>query len=256
MALNLQIVMLTVPQGMEFPGSFQELGDRLAEYLDIEGDEDFSGVNFGDVEPTPENRDKPWFRLDDQGSPLGWYSWNGSAWVSIPLLLPSGPTSSRPVSATLGQLYEDTDIDVTLKFNGSAWVTVAGSPGDMKFVIAPTSADAITRNPGWSLDTSAVGVVISGASSGSSGQYGSTAGAESVALVKANLPQDTISLKSGWGVFPGSFQNGSQSPGVYPITTGLGAGATEVTASMNGGVTQIPVSVLQPTLYRWALVKD
>lgn len=257
--LNLQNEALTFPAGQEFPGTPQELLDSIAQYLAIVGDESFSGINYGSVEPDADNRDKPWFRLDDENNPLGWYSWDGTSWTPIPQILASGPTASRPVAAIAGQLYEDTDIGVTLKYTGGAWVTLAGSPGDVKYVKTTLLADALTANPGWSQDPDSVDMSIGGASSGSNTgdhAYASTAGAESATLVLANLPGDAISLLNGWGVFPGAFQNGSQSPGVFPITTGLGTANTQTTGPLNGGATQIPVPTLSPTIYYWCLVKD
>ena len=255
--LNLQIVALSVPFGTEFPGTVQELLDLIAEYLTISGDENFSGINYGSVEPDADNRDRPWFRLDDEDNPLGWYAWTGAAWTPIPVIIPNGTTAQRPTSPTIGQEYYDTDIDVAIVYNGSAWVTLAGSPGDLKYVKAATIAEALTKNPGWSQDPDSEGYVIAGASDGSSAyEYGTTAGADEVTLVVANLPSDGVKLPSGVGNFPGAFQNGSQAPGVVPITTGLGDAATISTGPLNGGVTQEPISVLQKTIYRWCLVKD
>lgn len=259
MALNLQVTFLTVPFGTEFPGTVQELGDLLAQYQAITGGEDFNGINYGDVEPDADNRDLPWFRLDDNGLPLGWYSWNGTVWVAIPVIMPSGTTAQRPATPTAYQQYFDTDIDVAIIFDGASWVTLSGSPGDCKFVKKATLAEALTFNPGWVYDSDVTNMVIGGASSGSGlGQhaYGTSVGAETVTLVIANLPSDAIKLPSGVGYFPGAFQNGSQAPGIAPVTKGLADAATITTGPINGGVTQTAVSILQPTFYRWPLVKS
>lgn len=258
MALSLQVVFLTVPSGTEFPGTMQELGDFLAQYLAISGGDAFSGVNYGDVEPTADNRDKPWFRLNDEGLPLGWYSWNGSSWVSIPVILPGGSTAQRPASPVTRQTYYDTSINAALIFNGSSWVTLAGSPGDTKFVKAANLATALVNNPGWSWDSESQGLVIAGASDGTSGPYiyASTTGDAGIEIQIENLPSSTIRMPSGVGYFPGAFQNGSQAPGIAPVVKGLSDAATISTGPLNGGVTQEQISVMQPTLFRWALVRD
>lgn len=63
----------------------------------------------------------------------------------------SGPTSSRPGSPGNFERYYDTDINAQIWWERSAWRTVEGTPGDVKFVLSSTTGDALTRNPGWSL---------------------------------------------------------------------------------------------------------
>jgi hypothetical protein len=52
--------------------------------MEIIGLESFNGINYGTTTPDASNRDKPWFRISAGGTFLGWYGWNGSAWVLIP----------------------------------------------------------------------------------------------------------------------------------------------------------------------------
>ncbi len=257
MGLNLQIVALTVPEGTEFPGTVQELLDLFAQYESITGEEDFSGINYGPVEPDPDNRDRPWFKTDNSFNPIGWFSWDGSAWTPIPLVLPSGTTANRPSNAQVGQLYLDTDIDVTLRWNGAIWITDAGSPGDVKDVRATTLADALEKNPGWAWDEDSAGKFIVGATDGSgAGEFtaGDEYGETEHTITLSELPNDAINLLTGWGIFPGAFQNGSQAPGVFPITTGLGSGATKTTGPINPN-TQESFAIIPPTLARWRIYK-
>jgi hypothetical protein len=100
---------LTVPQGTEFPGTVQDFLSLIAEYMEITGLEDFNGVNYGSTEPAPENRDKAWFKTDGSGVPLGWYTWNGSAWVVLPAKAIVGDVAARdaisnPQDGTLFQV--------------------------------------------------------------------------------------------------------------------------------------------------------
>ena len=257
MGLNLSIVSLTFPAGTEFPPTMQALADQLAEYLAIAGGDNFSGINYGPVEPGPDDRDKPWFKTDNAFNPIGWFSWDGLAWDSTPLVIPGGTTANRPTNATTGQLYDDTDIGATLKWNGAAWITLAGTVGDIKEVKAVSLAVALANNPGWAQDTDSTGMVIAGASDGSSAgeiSYGTTVGEVDYTLTLDNLPSDGVSLLTGWGIFPGAFQNGPQAPGVNPITTGLGSSATKTTGPINPN-TQVAVPLYQPTMGYWRLVK-
>ncbi len=254
MPLSAELQALTVPSGTEFPGNPQAFLDFCAQYLAITGLNPFSGVNFGDTEPTPEERDRPWFKTDSSGNPIGWYSWGGSSWEPTPVTPQSGTTASRPGSATLGQTYFDTDIDVLLIFNGSAWITASGSPGDVKEVKAATLADALTKNPGWAHDTDSIGKVIIGALADGS-DYGTNVGADAVTIDITNLPDNTIKLASGWAPYSGSFQNGPQPAGVFPIVTGQGSSATSSTGPINPNA-QVDLDVRQATRYLWFLVKS
>ena len=163
MPLQAQLEARTVPAETEFPGTVQELLALIAEYEAIIGLEDFSGINFGATEPGADERDRPWFKTDGSDNPIGWFAWDGSAWASIPIVLPSGPTASRPVTPDEGTQYFDTDINVALIYIDAAWVTLAGSPGDLKFVTGTTLAAVLTANPGWSHYTDGIGRVLAGA---------------------------------------------------------------------------------------------
>lgn len=228
--------------------------DLNAQYLAITGQGNFAGINYGDVEPTPENRDRPWFKTDAGGNPIGWYSWNGSAWVPSPITPQSGTTAARPTSAVIGQLYLDNDIDVLLIYNGVAWITASGSPGDVKEVKAATLADALTKNPGWVHDTDSIGRVVIGALADGS-DYDDDVGADSVTIDIENLPNDTIKLASGVAAYSGQFQNGPQPAGVYPYVTGLGDSATASTGPINPD-TQVALDVKQASKVYWRLVKS
>ncbi len=253
MPLSAELQALTLPSGTEFPGTPQELLELIAQYMAITGLNPFSGINYGDVEPAADERDRPWFKTDASGNPIGWYSWNGIAWTPSPVEIESGTTSQRPVSPNTGRLYYDTDIMVELIYNGAAWVTAGSSPGDVKEVKAATLADALLKNPGWSHDTDSVGMVIGGASDGSGYAYDSEVGADSVMLIESDLPDVEIPLQNGWYPYSGQHQNGSQPAGVYPIVTGQLA--TAETQSMNSGV-QTGVDVRQPTKFYFRLTFD
>lgn len=183
--LNLQLHALSVPFGTEFPGMVQELLDLIAQYMDIVNDESFNGINFGPETPGPDDRDKPWFKTDESGNPIGWLSWDGAEWSPIPATLPSGTTVNRPVSPATGTQYFDTDINTALIFERGAWRTLAGSPGDVKEVKAATVAAAITQNPGWIQDPDSIGKFIQGADDGTQGDTG---GSLSVTLTVDQLP--------------------------------------------------------------------
>jgi hypothetical protein len=63
----------------------------------------------------------------------------------------SGPTANRPSSPANFDRYFDTDINCQIWWERGAWRTVAGTPGEIKYVSSATTGDALTRNPGWAL---------------------------------------------------------------------------------------------------------
>lgn len=162
MPLNLQLSPLTLPEGTEFPGTPQALLQLISEYEQVTGGESFTGVVYGEAEPSADDRDLAWFRVDGGGNPIGWYGWDGSAWVPLPQVMPSGPTANRPDGST-GTQYFDTDINCALIYYGGAWHTLDGSPGDVKFVMGTDLATVLTQNPGWAHYTDGIGRVLAGA---------------------------------------------------------------------------------------------
>lgn len=107
MSLNVNLQALLVPSGTEFPGTVQDFLDLIAQYMEITGLEDFNGVNYGSVEPAAEDRDKAWFKTDGSGTPLGWYTWNGTAWVVLPAKAGVGNLAARDLitSPQDGQMF-------------------------------------------------------------------------------------------------------------------------------------------------------
>ena len=170
MALNAALQELTVPSGTEFPGTVQSQLHLIAEYIQIIGLDTFNGINYGPTTPDADSRSFPWFQTDNAYNPIGWNSWNGSAWVPIPMTMPTGATSAYPVPATAGQLFWDTTLNIAVVYERSQWRTLAGSPGDVKEVMAVDLPTALAQNPGWIQDTTSEGKVIAGAVTTGTGQ--------------------------------------------------------------------------------------
>lgn len=85
------------------------------------------------------------------GNPVGWYVHNGTGWVPFVSIVLSGPTSTRPTGPVEYQQYYDTDISVLIWWERSAWRTISGVPGDIKFVNFTVLTEALEHNPGWAL---------------------------------------------------------------------------------------------------------
>lgn len=85
------------------------------------------------------------------GTPISWYFWNGTTWQTFNSVPQSGSTANRPTTVINFQQYFDTDINVLIHWERGQWRTVAGSPGDLKYVTYLTAADALKYNPGWEI---------------------------------------------------------------------------------------------------------
>lgn len=252
MPLELQLSPLILPSETEFPGTPQELLTLIAQYMAINGGQDFSGVAYGDPEPAPEDRDLAWFRTDGGGNPIGWYGWDGSAWVPLPVITPSGPTADRPAGPVTGQKFYDTDIDCEIIYSGTAWVTVDGVPGDVKFVSGTILATVLTKNPGWSHYPEAEGRVLAGAlADGSDAETDD--GAEEVTLTEAELPahiHEDI-------VVTGSEADSGDAGNLTVMAATQSIGSRTVTDSQTGSTGDgDPFSIIQPTRRLFCLIKD
>jgi len=253
MPLELTLEFGDPPAETEFPGTVKALGDLIAQYLVANGLENLTSINFGPDTPSEDDRDKPWFKTDEDGVPLGWFSWDGTGWTKQPEVVKSGPTANRPDGAD-GLLYFDTDIKALLIYERAAWRTAAGSPGDVKFVKAATIEAAITANPGWIQDPDSKGRVIGAAGAGTSltaRDYGANAGAETHTLSATEVPEHNHTLP--WSQFGGQHQNGSQTAGIYPVVTDGTTNTSTVPATGTGGLAH---NNMQPTIFYWALVKE
>lgn len=256
--LNLFIQAGTVPFGTQLPASAQALINLVAAYTGIGGANGFNGINFGSQTPAPQNRSLPWFKTDSFGNPIGFFSWNGTAWVTTPSTVASGPTSGRPAGPANGTQYYDTTLGAVLIFNtaNNAWTTASGVPGDIKEVTTTTLAQALINNPGWAQHTASSGCVIAGSDVNSNGpasahSQGSLIGEETHALAVSELAAHTHT--SPFAAFTGAFQNGPQASGVYtaitPGTTGIPVSITGTTGGGSGH------NNIQPSLYLFRLYK-
>ncbi len=250
--LLLQLQSLSVPFGTEFPGTVQELLDLIANYEEIVGGESFNGVNYGDAEPAPSDRDKAWFRTDGGGNPIGWYGWNGAAWVPLPNVLPSGATGDRPISPPDGTQFFDTTIATALIYYSGQWHTLDGTPGDVKFVSGTTLADVLAKNPGWSQYTEGIGRALVGAQTDGSDAE-TDAGANDVALSVDQMPAHTHEDI----VLTGSEADSGDAGNFVVVAATQSVGARTITASTTGSKGNgDSFSVLNQSRYLFSIVKD
>lgn len=148
------------------------------------------------------------------GRIIGWYGYDGTNWVPTAGITPSGPTSARPTNPVALEQFYDTDISVLIWFERGQWRTVAGSPGDTKFVALTTFEEATTRNPGWS--------IFGSANVNVRGRYISQATKNSDGSSPLTVPPD-VAERSAFETYGEDFgvQENAASPVPYPPTISL-----------------------------------
>jgi hypothetical protein len=250
MSLNLYITAGTLPALTPLPGNAQAINNQIAAYCGIAGDENFDGINYGSSIPSSDNQDKPWFKTDTLGNPIGLFSWNGLAWTPIPSVVANGPSAQLPSNPAVGTEFYNTDISCLVIWNGANWSTASGSIGDIKDVMAADLNTALLYNPGWSAETSTIGCVIAAAGAATSitaaHSYNTIIGEEAHTQQITELPSHTHPTEGG-GIGPASATGNVENPSGILAASALGA-----TQATGGGQ---PFNVIQPTYYAWRIVK-
>ena len=247
--LNLSLQAGTAPSGATLPGNVQALLNLVAAYTLINGQQNFNGLNYGASTPGPSSRNLPWFKTDQFGNPIGFFSWNGANWAAIPLVAATGPSTMRPNNPGIGTEFYDTTIGAVLIYSAMGWTTASGSVGDVKEVQAPDITTALTNNPGWVQDSASIGLVIGGAGGATAvtaaHPYGQTLGEEAHTQTLAELPAHTHPFT---GYVTGASATGNTGPG------GILSDHNPANTQSTGGGS--PFNVIQPTIYYWRLLKQ
>lgn len=254
MSLNLFLQAGVAPSGTALPGNVAALLAMIAQYVDIAGGENFNGINFGSVTPSADNRDKPWWRTDANGQPLGMYSWNGSAWVTTAFIIPNGPSASRPLNPANYTEYFDTTINRLLIYERGQWRTADGCVGEVREVEGATIEAVIALNPGWIQHTASISRVIGGAGTAAGvGDHapGSIAGEENTTLGINQIPAHTHTTQGNYG---SGGEGGSDNPLYYDSAQGpVSLQTWPATGATGSGEAH---NTLQPTYYLFRIVKQ
>jgi hypothetical protein len=220
-----------------------------------------------------------------------WIKFSG---IFHPLMATSGTTAARPTAPRDWQQYYDTDISCMIWWERALWRTVSGVRGDIKQVVWPIKADALTRNPGWAVlgestlanNPAWAGRVISQAMKNADGsgalppQAGIISrgpaevfGVESVQLTSANVqhthPHGFFRTGAGAEEIWTIWRDAADIPGpltITPQSTIVLQGqdprntATKTLFNMiTAGVSEFSGTVVenvQPTLALWTLIKE
>ena len=189
--------------------TWQQLYDDMIAQLTGFLPGNFSTFNYGDSTPSPDNRDKPWFRTIG-GQPDRWYVYFSGGWFA-PYRSPAGITGERMLWAgSLNDLYAFDGGDGTPVFDnaltGSFWQEDTAFAA--RFPIGPGTLPSTT--------------VIN---------QGDTGGEEKHVLTLPELPSTNNFPQKDWKV-EGSGTGGISGPDV--IAGDIGTGPLQATLTTGG----------------------
>jgi len=178
--------------------------------------------NYGDSEPTADDRDKPWLHLNPDGSPDRWFVYFSGAWV-WPHEIPANSDERR--------IWVGSSVDLQTYDGGSA------------------GAVSATTGPFWEVDTDFEGKVPVGAGtlqpSGAVVGVGDTGGVDEVELVTNQIPSHSHSTPNA---FSGQIGNGASAmigfAGTGPEVSPVGNVSTTSTGGGQAHTNMPPYSVV------------
>lgn len=102
MALTFRLKPLNAPPGAQCLTTLNAVLAAVAKYVEVVGPDGIAGMIISAAEPSVDDRDKVWLRLEDNGQPLGLFQFADDEWVQIPglhqgaIILYSGETANIP----------------------------------------------------------------------------------------------------------------------------------------------------------------
>lgn len=102
MALNFQLKALRTPPGIQCLTTLADVLAKSAQYLQVIGPAGTSFIVISETEPSVDDRDKVWLRLESNGKPYGLFKFQTTEWILIPgvhkgaIMLYSGAVADIP----------------------------------------------------------------------------------------------------------------------------------------------------------------
>lgn len=106
------------------------------EYAELNIDPNF---NYGNATPPPDKRGLPWYRLNGDGSPDKWYSFNQGLWLS-PHTLPPGFVGIFTGAQADIPAFDGGNTNAISATDGAFWQKLPGA--DAKFLVQAGTMDA------------------------------------------------------------------------------------------------------------------
>lgn|GEM_PF-2422366 len=189
----------------------------------------FGTFNIGSELPTPENRDKLWYRVDSDCNPMGWYLWTGAAWTrAIPLGSSVGAVEHYWDASLASLTPAEAKAAISFRDTGDAY---PGAPSTTTHATPFWWLCDGTNTPQGDTTPDLMGRVIVGAGNGTSltvRAQGATGGEETHVLAVAEIPAHTHDVHTGVGVgtpnLVSSGSNGSVTAEIAAAATATGGG--------------------------------
>lgn len=133
----------TLPEGFCYPSSPQVLFNQFVALLSGYLPGTSNTFNYGNTIPDPDDRNKPWLRLDGSGNPDRWYVFNNGLWISLHPV----PASSSIIMWWEGTLDDLKTLDggvdeAVTATTGPFWQEVTTMQG--RFPVHPGTLDMTT----------------------------------------------------------------------------------------------------------------
>jgi hypothetical protein len=101
MATTFRLKALTAPPGLQCLTTLQAVLDAVAKYEQVVGPDGLSGIVVSANEPSVDDRDKAWLKLEANGKPIGLFKYQ-DGWILVPglhqgaIIMYSGLVASIP----------------------------------------------------------------------------------------------------------------------------------------------------------------
>lgn len=102
---NVTISAANLPEGMCPPWLIPLWANTLAPSLSANLNGALNVFNYGSSTPAPADQDKPWRRLNADGTPDKWYDYSGGGWIAPHALLPGSRIIAPAALTTEAQIW-------------------------------------------------------------------------------------------------------------------------------------------------------
>lgn len=167
MSLNLKVLSATVPSPLDCVVNNVDW-QALSALLTVSFPNDIGNFSIGNTEPPPSRRGDPWFRLEADGTPDGWYVYAMGSWLKRHTTVPGTVIMWEGLAADI-DTFDGGEAGAVTDLSGPMWERVTEM--DAKFPIGPGTLPS----------TAVIGV-------------GDTGGEENHELVSAEIPKHNHKL--------------------------------------------------------------
>lgn len=141
------------PSGTPFPTTVEGFLALMTSYLEVSGlgdqeESDLLQLISGQNAPSANVQSTIWIKENNENRRVAVLSYNGDGFYKV-CAVRTGAWADRPSDTVdAGEVYQATE-GFTAIYTGSAWTTLDGSIGDIKYAIGASLQAVLDKNPGW-----------------------------------------------------------------------------------------------------------